>query len=297
MFNNNKTTFGSRKESSSTHEHRIIWQNSLEDEPSASPDGGAERQRGNEGQESAERQVNDGRSRTREKADRAMDDPRSSPEGPRYTPPNEPAWKPLPKLSTRDLKRTAVVGAAVVNPVATGAVAAGVFGWKKLAKFPPFSWADKGARKGIGMVKDSAGSITKTAMHPFRKVGRLGMNVLRMGGRAGGKALDVTVLELYRDLKKAINHKFDFPAETNPLAALLTAIKGGAIGLIHIPGNIVNSYMKAFSSRPTSTLIGTALAIGLVAEAGGILPAAQQLASWFMQIISGVAGKVGPAVL
>jgi hypothetical protein len=266
-------------------EQRLIFQNSLEAEPSASPEGGEERQKGNEKQ-SAKRQVDDERDRTRERADRAMDDPRNEPYAPKRMEPRGPAWKPLPRPDTRALKKTAVVGAAIVNPVATGAVAAGVFGWKKLAKFPPFSWADKGVRKGINMAKDGARSITKTATYPFRLTGALGANVLRVAGRAGYKALDVTVLDMYRDIRELVDHK----PGTNLLASALIGLKEAAYALAQYPFKLVETIAKQLVTHPIKSTVAALIGGAAIANPVGMVNGAAKLFEAVLKLITSFTG-------
>jgi hypothetical protein len=203
--------------------------------------------------------------------------------------PQEPAWKPLPRPDFGALKKTALMTAAVVNPVATGTVAAGYLGWKGLAKFPPFRWIDQGVRKGLSTAKhvvtEGVSGVAKTLWYPFRLTGALAGNVLRVAGRTTYTVLDATVLELYRDMTKAINHKFGFVEGTNLLAGALIGIKAGLVALAKYPFRLVEKVAGELTAHPIRTTLAGIIAGAAIANPAAALAGVSQLFDAILKIL------------
>ena len=185
------------------------------------------------------------------------------------TTPVTEAWKPLPALPKEEIGKTLAAAAFIANPVATSVVGGGAYvgykTWNKLAQHRPFSWMDRGARRGAEMAVDGVRSISSVASYPFRLAARLSANVLRIGARATYKTLDATVFELIRDVEDAVNHKFDLPEGTNLLAQGLI---GGKRFLRGVTIDAPKFLLKQAIVHPIRTTIGSALALGLLANAG-----------------------------
>lgn len=112
--------------------------------------------------------------------------------------------------------------------------------------------------------------------------------------RVSGRVLDATAGELYRDTKKAINYKFDYPAGTNPLAGFLTMLKGIGTGLIQLPGRIAATIGGAFEKHPVGTLFGGAILLGML-EQYKLAGTVAKLAGWFGQLVQGIIGHISSA--
>lgn len=203
-------------------------------------------------------------------------------------------WKPMPRPpSAESLGKAALIGLTIATPPLGVTAAAGVWGWNKLKKFPPVRWIDHGARAGMSVAKEGIRNVWEVGTYPVRVAGTLTGNILRRTKDVGYSVLDRTFLELYRDFRKAVNHKFNFPKDTNPLAAALTAAKGLFVGALHLPGYLVKTYGSAFSKHPIATVLGTGLAIGAFYAHGGILATSGKLFEALLHFLEAIASKIG----
>lgn len=100
-----------------------------------------------------------------------------------YTPPEWLKNKTSPLPSAGTVGKGLLTAAFIANPVATTAIAApvgvGLWGWNKINKYPPFSWADRAGRATYNTVKGGVTAMATTAIAPFKWAGEKSLNILR----------------------------------------------------------------------------------------------------------------------
>jgi|GEM_PF-6500587 len=133
-------------------------------------------------------------------------------------------------------------------------------------------------------------SLGKTLLFPFRWVGAKGVNTLKFTGDKLHHVLDATVFELYRDMKAAVNHKFDFPKDTNLLASAMIGVKRA----LFFPKDIAIWYLKTLQAHPKSTIAAT-IAIPWITMHGGwpaVFSWAGDMSQTLLEIFKGAATKM-----
>jgi|SRR3989339_398915 len=138
--------------------------------------------------------------------------------------------------------------------------------------------------------KEGVKSIFRALTYPFRLGGAAGINTLKFSGDKLYRGLDATVGELYRDLRTAINHKFQFPEGTNLLAAVMLGIKRTLL----FPKDAVRWYAGMWKAHPKTTLAAT-IAIPWITMHGAwpeVIAWGRDLSIGILNIIQGIAGKL-----
>lgn len=181
-----------------------------------------------------------------------------------------------------------LAGLFVIPPLGAAAYAINKTSKATIAKVPVVKYVDQVPRAIISGTAEKA----KNAIANVAAVPAVGIDIARGTAKLAGRGLDATVLELYRDFRKAVNHKFNFPPDTNPLAAFLALLKGMVVGIFHIPGNIMKAYGEAFTKSPFWTSVATAMVAGFMTKYGAA-GAAGAFVNWVMRLVEGIATKIG----
>lgn len=212
-------------------------------------------------------------------------------------------YKALPERpDSKKLLKTAAVGAAIVAPpIAIPAIIGGAAvtkGWKKISKYRPFSWIDRGVKGAASTVGNGLRAAASTVTYPLRLAAGIGGNALR----AGYNAVDGTVGEFYRDTREYLHHKLvdRMHPETieatgereriNLLSAGLIGVKKAVIGTGRLGVRMVGTAWKGMWRHPVISAGGLLLGLGALANAGWSIPT---LAS----NVANAAGSAGHSIL
>lgn len=204
--------------------------------------------------------------------------------------PQQTVYRTTYERVRRPLGKLLLGGAIVVNPIlGIGLYAAKKTADKTLSKVPVAG--DILYNKPMQMISYVAGK-TRDAIASVVAAPALALDATKMTGKGLYKIADYTILELYRDLKNAINHKFNFAEDTNLLASAILGIKAAFKALTIFPFRLLEATVNAAVQKPLASLATLVVGYGFLSNPVAFIHGASALIEKIVSILGNLISKI-----
>ena len=145
--------------------------------------------------------------------------------------------------------------------------------------------------KPMGLVEKAADK-TRNAIATAVTAPAAALDATRWAGKGLHWVADHTIFELYRDLKKAINHRFNFAEGTNLLASIMIGIKATLKAITIYPFKLIDAVSTAALKKPLATLATVIAGYAFLSAPAAFIQGAGTLIEKVISILGNLIGKI-----
>lgn len=204
-------------------------------------------------------------------------------------------YTPQPDAPTKaELGKTFITGASIALPTSVGIPVVSALiasaAYKRVKNLPIIRNIDAGARSLGSGIKNLVATPWKAVTYPFRAGAVLGVNAIKFPFNALGYTWQFAA-NRYHD------HVRDTPGESKTITEKLIDFGTNLPSkFLDIGKTLLESgthILKSMAAHPIRTVLGVSLAAGILSYNGGVVAFSQNFAEAILQIVQGIAGKIG----